>query len=100
MFAVGVDISDGLPIPEFGRNICVHRVVDVVAVLVRWHHTWTYEKGHKKVIVTMKLVSELCAILFFFNSHPLTIMCRIWEGHLAKTTNKILLSHWETDKVE
>lgn len=39
VFAVRVDVSVGLPIPEFGHSVCVHRVVDVVVVLVRWHHT-------------------------------------------------------------
>lgn len=88
--------SGGLPIPDFGHSVCVHRVVDVVAVLVRWHHTWTYEKGHKKVVVSMKLVSELFCI---FNSHTLeTMMSRIWEGSWAKTTKNKILDEWATEK--
>lgn len=28
-----------LKVPEFGHCVCVHRVVDVVVILIRWHDT-------------------------------------------------------------
>lgn len=26
-------------VPEFGHRVCVHRVADIVIILIRWHDT-------------------------------------------------------------
>lgn len=53
-------------VPEFGHDVGVNRVIDVVIIFIRWHYTW---KAKKKRVETTEYPTKFnVSILYFIHN--------------------------------
>lgn len=62
-FKLPYDRNILIQVPELGHCVCVHRVVDIVIILIRWHDTWMAQKGSATLYFNERLHAYYTIIL-------------------------------------